>query len=411
MRALPRRVLLYLASAILVPSTGVHAQGLSEADAVARALASAPRLRVARALPDQVAAEARARRALPNPTIRLQEENAAGIRDRFLLFDQELPLSGRRGLLAKAATSAVSVAAAHAASEADVIRRETRTAYAALLGAQTRQRILDEGLAALEVVTERLRARERAGEGSAFDRMRAERERVDFADARRATEATITAAQAGLAALLGVPDGGSTLMASDDPARLLDVVALADALQLAQTRRPAVQVASGEIARLEFEQQAAGRLGWPQPMVSGGWKQTDDGARSDSGYALSLGLTLPVFARGTAEKAVASSALLGAQAGREGVLRDIEAEVRAAHARARVGVARVHAYDEEALTRSRDLVRIASLAYEEGEVGILELLDAHRTRLNAELRLLDLRMEARLAAIELDFATAEEVIR
>jgi outer membrane protein, heavy metal efflux system len=411
MRVVSRRALLFLASAIVVPWTGADAQSLSEADAVARALASAPRLRVANALPDQVAAEARARRALPNPTVRVQEENAAGFRDRFVLVDQELPLSGRRGLLAKAATSAVSVATAHAASEADLVRRETRTAYATLLGAQARERILGDGLASLEAVTERLRAREQAGEGSAFDRLRAEREHADFADDRRANKAAITAAQAQLAALLGIADGGSTLTATDDPARLPAVVALPDALQQARARRPAVRAADAEIARLQFERQAAARLGWPQPAVSGGWKQTDDGSRSDDGYALSVGLALPLFARGAAEKAAASSALVGAQARRESVLRDIDADVRTVHARAEVGTARVRAYDDEALTRSRELVRIASLAYEEGEIGILELLDAHRTRLGAELRSLDLRVEARFAAIDLDFATAEEVIR
>ena len=194
-------------------------------------------------------------------------------------------------------------------------------------------------------------------------------------------------------------------------ARLLDVVALSDAMLQARARRTAVQAADAEIARLQFEQQAASRLRWPQPTVAGGWKQTDDGTRSDDGYALPVGLTLPLFATGAADKAAASSALVAAQAHREGVLRDIEAEVRAVHARAHVGAARVRAYDDEALTRSRDLVRIASLAYEEGEVGILELLDAHRTRLGAELRSLDLRVEARLAMIDLDFAMAEEVTR
>ncbi len=56
-------------------------------------------------------------------------------------------------------------------------------------------------------------------------------------------------------------------------------------------------------------------------------------------------------------------------------------------------------------------MRIATLAYDEGEIGILELLDAHRTLLGAELRTLDLHVEARLAAIALDYSTAEEVIR
>ena len=49
-----------------------------------------------------------------------------------------------------------------------------------------------------------------------------------------------------------------------------------------------------------------------------------------------------------------------------------------------------------------ELVAIADAAYEEGEYGILELLDAHRVTLGAQLRLLELSAAARGAGIELD---------
>jgi cobalt-zinc-cadmium efflux system outer membrane protein len=384
---------------------------LTEAEAVARALAASPRVRAANALPAQAAAEYRVQRAVPNPTVRFQQEDAAGTRDRFLLFDQELPLSGRRGLLGQASASAVEAATAQARSEADLVRRDVRVAYAELLAASVRGRVLTEGLTALDAVIERLRARERAGEGSAFDRLRAERERVDFADDQRATQATITAARAQLAALLGESDGGATLTATDDPGRLTVVPSLLEAIQLAKTRRPVLKAAEADIQRLTFERHAATRLAWPQPTLSGGWKQTAEGTRSDSGYAFALGVAVPLFSRGTAEASVASTALVGAEAKRETLAREIEAEVRAAHTHAEAARERASSYETEALVRSRELIQIATLAYDEGEIGILELLDAHRTRLEAELRALTLKTDARLAAVALDFATAEEVIR
>ena len=49
-----------------------------------------------------------------------------------------------------------------------------------------------------------------------------------------------------------------------------------------------------------------------------------------------------------------------------------------------------------------ELVAIADAAYQEGEYGILELLDAHRVTLGAQTRLLELSAAARRAAIELD---------
>jgi cobalt-zinc-cadmium efflux system outer membrane protein len=49
-----------------------------------------------------------------------------------------------------------------------------------------------------------------------------------------------------------------------------------------------------------------------------------------------------------------------------------------------------------------DLSRTAETAYRAGEGGILELLDAYRTELDAELAALELELRARLARIELD---------
>lgn len=412
MRDLSRWVTLSVA--FLVPiawAATAHAQSLSEADAVARALASSPRLRAARARSAQVAADERARRTVANPSIRVQQESAAGVRDRFVLVEQELALDGRRGLLAQAAVHAVGAADAQVLADAQVVRRDTRAAYTQLLAAEARERVLANGLTTLEALTERLRAREQAGDGSAFDRLRTERELADFMADRRATATAVSVARAQLAAAIGESAGGATLTASDDLARLPAPATLDTVLDAARTRRPALRAAQADIDRLTFERRAAARLSWVQPFVSGGWKQTDDGGRADSGYAFSLGVAVPVFRRGVAETTSIANALLGAEATRDAVTREIDTEVRVAHAQAVDGRARAAAYAEEALARSRDLVRIATLAYDEGEIGILELLDAHRTLLGAELRTLDLRVEARLAAIALDYSTAEEVMR
>lgn len=412
MRDLSRWVTLSVA--FLVPiawAATAHAQSLSEADAVARALASSPRLRAARARPAQVAADERARRTVANPSIRVQQESAAGVRDRFVLVEQELPLDGRRGLLAQAAVHAVGAADAQVLADAHVVRRDTRAAYTQLLAAEARERVLGSGLTTLEALTERLRAREQAGDGSAFDRLRTERELADFMADRRATATAASVARAELAAAIGEPADGTALTAGDDIARLPAPAPLATALDAARARRPALRAAQADIDRLTFERRAAARLSWVQPVVSGGWKQTNDGGRADSGYAFSLGVAVPLFRRGAAETASIANALLGAEATRDAVTREIDTDVRVAHAQTVDGRTRAAAYAEEALARSRDLVRIATLAYDEGEIGILELLDAHRTLLGAELRTLDLQVEARLAAIALDYSTAEEVMQ
>ena len=63
-----------------------------------------------------------------------------------------------------------------------------------------------------------------------------------------------------------------------------------------------------------------------------------------------------------------------------------------------------------AVAKTGDLVRIARAAYEEDEVGILELIDAYRTQREVRLRLRELIAAARQSALELERLVGEEVI-
>jgi outer membrane protein TolC len=76
------------------------------------------------------------------------------------------------------------------------------------------------------------------------------------------------------------------------------------------------------------------------------------------------------------------------------------------------GAAEVFAMRQAALAQDQpgaadELVQIAAVAYREGEVGILELLDAARTAARARIRSLELRLDARLAQIALERAVGE----
>ena len=51
-----------------------------------------------------------------------------------------------------------------------------------------------------------------------------------------------------------------------------------------------------------------------------------------------------------------------------------------------------------------ELLTIADVSYREGEVGILELLDALRTTARAKARNVDIQLEVRLAQIALERA-------
>ena len=66
-------------------------------------------------------------------------------------------------------------------------------------------------------------------------------------------------------------------------------------------------------------------------------------------------------------------------------------------------------FRQESIQDTRDLIKTAEAYYRAGEIGILELLDAYRGALNAELNALDLEFKARRARIQLDYLTGGPV--
>jgi len=57
-----------------------------------------------------------------------------------------------------------------------------------------------------------------------------------------------------------------------------------------------------------------------------------------------------------------------------------------------------------------ELERIAQTAYQEGELGILELLDAYRVHWQSSLRVLELIAASKQAEIELERAVGKPVL-
>jgi outer membrane protein TolC len=68
---------------------------------------------------------------------------------------------------------------------------------------------------------------------------------------------------------------------------------------------------------------------------------------------------------------------------------------------------RLAALAEDDPSAGLELQQIAEVAYREGEVGILEWLDAVRTASRARLRGIELRLDARLAQIALERAVGD----
>lgn len=384
-------------------------QPLTEEQALARMRAEHPHLQALRLGVRELEADTRERRLFANPTVSYTREDTGPTTDDFVLVSQELPVRGRSGLLGKAAGQAVT--AAEARADASMLEFETRLrhAFTALLLAQERTGALESALAELGSVVDVLREREREGEGSKFDRLRAEREVADIETDLEIAAVERLGAQARLAgffapgtAAAGLTAAGTLLV---DPIRV-DPDTL---VERALARRADYRALALSEAQWATERRAAERLRYPGAAVNAGLKRTITPAAQDSGYALTATMVVPLFNRGQAQVARAAAARDRINAERQALRGRIESEVRAAHVAATRYRALVDRYRAASVEPAAELTAIASAAYEEGEYGILELLDAHRVTLGAATRLLELSAAGRRAAVELGQVVGGEI--
>src|SRR6185503_5775868 len=115
---------------------------LSEADALARLSSESPRVRAIRSAIDVAQAEALGVGRWPNPRVTVDRESVAGVRETMTMVAQPLPITGRRALERRAASSLVDAATSRTDDEMRRARADLRLAFADLAAAQTRERAL-----------------------------------------------------------------------------------------------------------------------------------------------------------------------------------------------------------------------------------------------------------------------------
>jgi outer membrane protein, heavy metal efflux system len=374
---------------------------LTENEALARQQAFDPRIRAIRARAASVRAAQSERTRWPNPVAAYSRERAGDTSDLFLVGRQDFPVFGRMAHLRAAGRLAVDVADAETTFEVVDRQAALRRTFAVLLGTQEQVTVLEAAVLELRRLVEILRIREEAGEGSRYDRLRGERAVVDLDNERDAAAIARERARIALAAFLGPETTAEGLVAAGSlgqppPPPLADLVARA--LETRADYRASELTA----AQFEAERRAARTLRLPSPSVGYGLKRSGIGSALDNGYQLSVDVAVPLFNRGQSAVALAEAEHTRVSLEGASLRLLVESEVRSAHVTLMLERDRADRYRQSVGASAEPLTAIARIAYDEGEAGILELLDAHRQLLDARLEMLNLDMASRLAAIELD---------
>lgn len=397
------RFLLLAAIALGRPALAADPPPLDEAEVVRRALARPALADELRARVDLARADELAARRWPNPEASWSREQvrAGGATEREDLagVTQRLDLSGRRGLRGDAAARRVEAATASAALLRVDVEAEARTAFAGVLAAERRVRVLREAAARLEAVAAAVARRASSGDVAGYDRRRVERERLAALGRLDLEEGALARARARLGALVGDPGAlapaveGELLTEAPPP-----LAALIDRL----ATRPDLRSLEQEARAGALEARAAGRWFLPEVELGAGLKRVDDATGRDTGFTAALAIPIPLFSRDEDERLRGDARARSARARLTLALEAARADVLGLHAEASRLSAAAARHRESTAADPVALLRAAEAAYRGGEAGVLELIDAYRAALDAELSLVELEWAARRARIDLD---------
>ena len=394
-------------TAAMVP-VSAQSPALTESDALARLSSDSPRVRAIRSAIDVARADILAAGRNPNPRITVDREAVSGTTEYLTRVGQVLPVTGYRGLQVQAASLMVEAATSRADDAIRRARADLRQAFAQLIAAQTRERELAAARERLQGVAEALAKREAAGDAAGFDRLRAEREVLDLEVDRVMAATERTRAQAALAGFFMGPLDPSTLVAAPTAPVTDTLPAIEVLVERAEATRGELTALRTEIESAQVAGRSAERRWIPEPELVAGTKSSSVG-NGDVGSVLGVQATIPLFDRGQPERALARARASQAQARIEAFRQLLRAEIagwRAAVIERREAAAR---YRTAALDSADQIERIAQVSYEAGERGILELLDAYRTRPTARVRQAVLDAAVREAEIELEFVSGWEI--
>lgn len=404
MRSAPKNPTLPRFLAPLLVFIPLVAQGMTERDAVTRAL-SRPEWQAITQLPaQQTEGAARDARTWLAPGLEWSRERFTGIqpgkREDTIVLTQGVDVSGRWVAKREAALKREEAGKAESLVRTAGVVAQVREAFYEVVGARERVSRLDRALARLGKVQEQVDRLHAAGEMSGLERSRVRRE-MEVLKGRQAQEqAALTRAEAQLAAMLGdkVSDLQATLLpATPEPL---------EQIQERQQNAPSAAMTRATEAAAQADAKAARR--WmPELQVGVGVKRWQENGLSGNGSVLSLGVALPMPGRvkGNQMKAEAEASATAAQAKLQ--REQEQAELRSVWQEATTLRASAERMAQETLADPTKVETALEAAFAAGEMDLLARLDGVRSLLEAELAALDQAQRARRACIALDRLTGK----
>ena len=386
--------------------------GLTESEAVERALSRPGIVEMWSGEVGRARSEATRAALLPNPVAGYAREQTFGgdeaSAENYAWVLQKLDLSGRRGLRTEAAQRQVEATEDDVRSDRRALRAEIRARFYDVMQRQRRVEAVRQWSARLALVAERTARRAAAGDAAAYDRQRAAREHAASVARCAIEEAGLARASEQLAAL--VTDQAPATAAGPVVGELLPETPPAD-LETILARlpaRPDLRALDAAADAAELQQRASARWWLPEVEIGAGYKGVEMADERLNGFTATGAIPLPLLNRNQDDAMRAAADAQIARGRRRTELAAAAGELRGVHAQATQRAAAARQVRAAEGPDPRALAQTAEAAYHGGEGGILELVDAYRVQLDAELQIVDLEWRARRARIELDRLSEED---
>lgn len=360
-------------------------------------------LRIARAEAAEARGTARQSRAYFNPSASLVREVLSGGADDYwettIGVEQRVEWPGRTVARGRAASRRIDAAEAGFAADSLRLAFRVRRAYVVAWRAEEVETALDRAATTVRRLATAAERRREEGDLSGYDlrRLRVERARMEGALSGARLEAE--AARRALATLV-LPEadqvGPANALTGRPPP--IDRARAIAALE----ERPDVLAAARSVEAAVAEATAAAR-GWiPAPTLSAGYKDQADGL---SGPVFGLALPLPLFDREMGAARAAEARRVAAEARQELRRREARTDILSALDRYESSRERLATLGDRLVADADELLEIARVAYDEGEMTLVELLDATDAFRAGRISAAELRAETWIAYFDLLRAT------
>ena len=371
-------------------------------------------LRLARSRAAEAAGLARQGRAFPNPIADFSHEplsrGGQSYSETYLNLSQRFEVSGERGARGEAADWRLAAAEALVRADSARLAFTVKRAFVEAEMTEDHLAVTEQAVRVFREGERNAAIREAEGDISFYDLQRLRLERMRYENLVAEADLAARAARRRLALLILPEAAGSsgTVRQEIAPGERIATLptepvldAAFDAFERAVSRRPEVEAADAEVRATQASERVARAVRIPDITATAGYKRQSDGF---SGAFLALSVPLPLFDRRSGEIEAAGARLRGAEERRGLTRRRMEADLRNTIEAYRSLRDRSAFLEGNSLAAGPNILDIAQVAYDAGEMTLVELLDAADALRNARMAEARLNADLWIALYDLERA-------